>query len=117
MKLAAALILAASAAGADTLNLSGSTVTLQATERPGALAEMVFDNRAVNSQADEHDYSLTLGDFTLPLNFDWNVLGDEDAVTVAPPEGIVCLPTSCILQLQEGTSETLWLFSGVGVGM
>lgn len=119
MKAIIAFFAMTAAAQADSVNLNGSSVTLQASIRPGAIAELVFDNRAVNSVADELDYGLRLDDLAVPFGFDWNVNGSggDDALKVEPPEGITCLPTSCILELPEGDTGTLWLFDAAGVGM
>lgn len=117
MRALLALAMMTAPALADSVTLSGSTVTLQQTARPGAVAEVVFENRAVNSIMDEGEYDLTHGDLSMPFAFNWNESGDSDAITVTPPEGITCLPTSCILRLPEHETGSLFLFDGLGVGM
>lgn len=105
------------------VDLSGSTAMLQPTERPGAIAELTFDNRAVNGPQDIRGYrlqlDLALGVLTVPFNFEWEVPGTngDDAVVAHPPEGVTCLPTSCRLQIREYDIGTMWLFDTSGVGM
>ncbi len=53
--LACAALLACQAA-ADTVDIGGSTITMRQTTRPGALAELVFDNRAMNNETDSGAY-------------------------------------------------------------
>lgn len=108
--------MAALPAQADTIGIAGSSVTLQATDRPGALAEIVMVNDPSNGPADNGTRKLSLGDLSVSVEFQWNMAGDDDAITVTPPDGVSCLPTSCVLLLPEGETETLWLFDATGAG-
>ncbi len=118
--LAAGLVLAASfpAWGQDTHSLNGTTVTIRPSERAGAIAQIDYSNKPVNGPADEISFDLICCDLTVVVVFDWNAdaLG-SDAIAVTPPEGVTCLPVSCILTLPEGEAGTVWLFSLDGVGM
>ena len=108
-----ALILCASPACADTADLGGTTVTLRPSHQPGAVAEIIFDNRSVNGRFHEGEYTLTLDGLTVSFTFDWDTgTSTHDAITVTPPAGVICGP-SCTLTLAEGDTGTLWLFSGM----
>jgi hypothetical protein len=108
---------ALSAEAQESRDLSGSTITLQHTQRPGAEAEVHFDNLMRNGMQDEIGFDLTLNGLSVMVHFDWNVTGDDDAILVTPPEGYTCEPVDCKLTLSEGDKGTLWLFSIEGVGM
>jgi hypothetical protein len=81
------------------------------------VAEVQFDNRPQNGQLDEIDFDLTLNGLSVVVAFDWNVVADDDAIMVTPPEGYTCDPVDCTLTLSEGARGTLWLFSVEAVGM
>jgi len=99
-------------------SLRGTTVTLQASPRHGAAAEIVLDNREVNSGSDEATFTLTLDGLTVGVAFDWDQGADgADAVLVTPPEGYMCYPASCVLSVAERHVGTLWIFSREAVGM
>lgn len=99
------------------LILSGSVVTLQPTTEPGAIAEVIFDNRMVNDADDNGTYALSMDGLALLFRFDWNDNGNDDAITVQPPEGVICKPTTCVLSLPEDTEGTIWLYDAMDVGM
>ena len=112
------LALTAAPAMADTITLSDdTTITLRPSTEPGALAEVHFDNRNVNGPTDSGEYSLTMDGLALLFRFDWNADGNDDAITVQPPEGVTCKPTSCVLSLPEDTEGTIWLYDAMDVGM
>jgi hypothetical protein len=101
----------------DRLNLRGTTITLQPATRPGAVAEVVMRNVEVNGAFDEGQAVLGIAGMRVVVAFDWNRDGGTaDAVTVTPPEGIVCLPLSCLLVVPEGATGVLHLFTA-DVGM
>ena len=108
--------LAAPAAAQDSVDLSGTAVTIHPSERPGAIAEIRMDNRSNNSGRDEITFPMVLGDVAVAARFQWQAAGAADAVHVTPPEGVTCLPTSCVLVVEEYQTGTLFLFSVEGVG-
>ena len=117
MRALIALAMMTAPAFADSVALSGSAVTLQPTTRPGAVAELIFDNRATNSSRDDGEYSLAHDDIALSFSFNWNASGDSDEITITPPDGLTCLPTSCVLRMPEHETGTLFLFDSQAVGM
>lgn len=99
-------------------NAEPTTITLQPSERAGAVAEIVLHNQNVNSGLDEISTDLTLGALTVNVRFDWEAdAGGADAVIATPPEGVVCMPTDCRLVVPEDGDGVLYLFSGEDVGM
>jgi len=116
MKHLIVLIALMSPAHADTVNISGTEVTLQASEHPGAIAEVIMLNRPRNGPRDNSGYVLEEGVLHIPFTFTWNVDGDSDAVTLSPPDGVICVPTSCRMMLHENGSGTILLFEGQWLG-
>lgn len=110
---AALLCLLAGSASADSVDISGSVVTLQDSTRAGALAEIVFDNRDMNTEKDDGDYLLRLGALNVMVQFTFS--SGLDRLTVTPPEGVSCYP-SCVTET-ESRSSVIWLFDATGVGM
>lgn len=96
------------------LILSGSVVTLQPTDEPGAIAEVIFDNRMVNDAHDNGDYSLTMDGLSIGVEFRWNAEGSSDRIAVTPPDGVLCRPSSCVLTLPEDQSGRMVLYEWVG---
>lgn len=104
----------AGVAHADTLDLRGTTVTLQPSD--GALAEVIFDNRSVNLWPDNGDYPLTLGALTVTVTFTWDAVGGADGISLTVPPGVVCAP-ACDLALPEGDVGRITLHDLESVGM
>lgn len=106
----AALILASS------IDISGTTITLRDTTMPGAEAEIAMDNIATNDQGDNGAYLLSLRDLEVWFTFQWESgPAGADAIHVDPPEGMICQPASCVLELLEGSSGVLYLFPWSGM--
>ena len=97
------------------LILSGSVVTLQPTTEPGAIAEVIFDNRNVNDADDNGTYALSMDGLSIAVDFLWNADGSADRITVTPPDGVLCRPSSCALTLPEDQSGRLVLFEFEGM--
>ncbi len=98
------------------LDLSGTIVDLRPTDAPGALAEVVFENIATNDERETGDYLLTLDGLTVGLRFIWNgAMAGADAIEVTPPDGVICKPTSCRLELLEGTRGAVVLYPWEGM--
>lgn len=97
------------------LDISGTTVTLRPTEHPQAQAEIVMRNAMMNDQHDNADHVLTMGDLVVGVSFRWDY-GDygTDAVLVTPPDGMICDPRDCVLEVQEGHTGVLYLMPYLG---
>ena len=95
--------------------LSGTTISLQPSALPDIIAEVRMDNVMMNGAHDEIDAALSIPGLTIGVTFDWES-GDygEDSVIVTPPDGVLCKPASCVLELQEGQAGSLWLYEFVG---
>lgn len=101
---------------AASIDISGTTVILRDTTQPGAVAEVEMRNIATNSDHDDGAYGLTHGDIDLWLTFRWNSgLAGADSIHVEPPDGLICEPSSCVLELLEGNSGTLYLYPWEGM--
>lgn len=98
------------------LTLGGTTITLQDTTEPGAVAEVEMNNLPVNGDTDNGDYPLTLRDLRATIRFHWNSgPAGADSITVEPPEGMTCKPTSCALELLDGYSGKVYLMPWEGM--
>lgn len=103
----AAGALFATTAGADELNLDGTTITLRPSET--ATAEIHMNNFPVDVSGLYGGYSLTLDGLTVWLAFTWDADGGDDRITVSPPPGYTCDPADCTLTIPEGQFGTLYL--------
>lgn len=95
-----------------------STVTIAPTDRPGALAEITFNNVSVNDAGDTGvTGTIDLDGLEVEASFEWETdpLG-SDTITLTPPEGIICVP-SCVMQVPEDSTATVILYSHEAVGM
>jgi hypothetical protein len=98
------------------LDISGSIVTLQPSAEPGAIAEVIFDNRPNNSLMDNGGYEAAMPGLTVGVRFDWEVSQfGSDAVTITPPDGVICDPASCRIEALEGYSGRVVLFDWRGM--
>ena len=95
--------------------LSGTTISLHPSDAPGMVGEVRMDNVMMNGAHDEVDAALSIPGLSIGVTFDWES-GDygEDSVIVTPPDGVLCKPASCVLELQEGQAGSLWLYEWVG---
>jgi hypothetical protein len=94
-----------------------STVTLAPTDRPGALAEVTFNNVSVNDAGDTGTAAtLSIPGVAVEARFTWetDMIG-SDTVTITPPDGILCWPR-CSITITEESQATIWLFSHEAVG-
>jgi len=98
------------------LDISGTTITLRPTERPDAQAEIVMRNNMMNNQHDNSEHVLTMGDLVVYAEFAWDYgpVG-ADALIVTPPDGMVCDPGHCVLEVGEGQTGTLYLLPWEGM--
>ena len=102
---------------AETVNLLGTTITLQDSARPAAVAEIRVYNTPNNGAYHDGTYPMSHNGLSLTAQFIWNFEGRNDAVIVTPPDGYSCDPVDCMLSLPESTGGTIYLFSLEGVGM
>lgn len=100
----------------DAISLSGTVIELRETEMGGAEAEVVMSNRPVNGPSDNGDYTLALGGLTVAMTFTWDAGPEgQDRVSVLPPDGMICQPTSCTIEIQEGQDGILYLIPWEGM--
>lgn len=94
-----------------------STVTIAPTDRPGALAQVTFDNVAINDEGDTGTTgTISLGGLSVDVRFEWNAdFAGSDMVTITPPDGVLCWPR-CTILIAEDSQATIWLFSHEGFG-
>ena len=98
------------------LDISGTTVTLRPTEYPGAQAEIVMRNAFTNGPRDNAEHVLTMGDMVVLGQFAWDYGPyGSDALLVTPPDGMICIPRDCVLEVQEGLSGVLYLMPWEGM--
>jgi len=90
-----------------------TTVTLQPSEAPGAVAEIIFDNRDVNGSRDNGVYPLSIPGVSVEVVFHWTV--GADSIEVITEDGFYAVPP--VLETDEGSIGTVLIFSGVWEGM
>jgi hypothetical protein len=78
----------AGAVSADTLDLSGTTVTIR--PHATALAEVVYLNAPRNGSWHNGEYPLTLDGLTVIVAFTWDASGEADSIALRVPAGVVC---------------------------
>jgi hypothetical protein len=95
----------------------GTTVSISPSDLPGEWARVVMENRHVNQGSDTGDYSLTFDGVVIPLEFVWDqdpILG-SDAITLTPPDGIICVPADCSVTVPEGMTGEIVLLDWRGM--
>lgn len=98
------------------LDISGTTVTMGPTERPDAQAEIVMRNAMMNDQHDNSEHVLMMGDLIVAAEFAWDYGAyGSDALIVTPPDGMICDPGHCVLEVQEGQTGVLYLLPWEGM--
>ena len=100
---------------ARSLDISGSTVTLEPSADPAAFADVVFVNDLSNGPADTRAYTLSQAGVLIEVSFVWdaNFIG-MDQITITPPVGMTCKPTDCTATVVEGTTGRVTLFDFIG---
>lgn len=84
----------------------GSHISIQATNYPGARAEVVFHNLNVHSVLAE-EFTLTLGDITVGVLFERDITySADDRFTVTPPAGFIAVPPALVVP-ENGTGIIL----------
>lgn len=95
--------------------LSGTEIILQPSQEPGAIAEVIMDNKPMNGASDDGRYPLEIDGLAVWLVFTWDAgEGGQDRIQVDPPRGVLCVPVDCILTLQEGSRGKVLLYTWVG---
>jgi hypothetical protein len=90
-----------------------TSLTLTDTTKPGAVAELQYDNRSVNYMCDNGTFELTHNGLTIQVMFTWT--SGADLIEVTVPEGYIAYPDS--LSLGEGEAGLLYIYSDKSVGM
>jgi hypothetical protein len=112
-------LVAAPAVAQDSVSIGRSgytnptTVTLQDSAHPQAVAEIVFHNAPVNGPSNNGDYHLSHGGLEVTVRFEWDMDGDADGIEVFAPPGFIAVPP--ILAVHEGMTGTVLIFSDEGV--
>ena len=113
------LILGAGIAGwaqAESISISGTTVSIAPSDDPGIAAIVTMENVSLNSAADNGTYDLAMHGMSVQIEFVWEVgIFGEDQITVIPPDGFVCLPASCRTTAMEGFSTEILLIEWQGM--
>lgn len=95
--IATAIFLVALPAQADNQRVWGflpsyqSTITLRPTDAPGAVAEIVFDNKTVHSDEDV-SFTLNLDGLAVVVEASLGRGMTPDRVAVIPPDGYIAIP-------------------------
>jgi len=90
-----------------------TTVTLQPTDKAGAVAEVIFDNRDVNGTSDNRAYPLSIDGLSVEIVFTYTA--GADSIEIVPEDGFYAVPP--VLDIQEGTVGAALIFSGDWEGM
>jgi hypothetical protein len=112
-------LVAAPAVAQDSVSIGRSgytnptTVTLQDSAHPQAVAEIVFHNAPVNGPSNNGDYHLSHNGIEVTVTFTWNMMGDDDGIEIAVPDGFIAVPP--VLAVPEGSTGTVLIFSNEGV--
>lgn len=94
--------------------IAGSMVSLTPSDQPGIIAETHFRNHPTNAPENNGHYTLTLDGLTVDLTFTWNVAGDADRIVVTPPDGVLCDPSDCTMEVPENGFGFVLLYEWVG---
>lgn len=90
-------------------DLGATSVRLQPTDAPDAVAEVVFVNAQINKDADEGVSTLVMGDLIVEVTFGFNVApGGADSITVVPPPGYYADPPTLVVT--ENDSGTVLIY-------
>lgn len=113
--LLASLALALPASAQDTHTWGSqfypSTITLEPTDAPGAVAQVTFDNRTVHAD-EEVTFDLTMGDLTVTVVALVGRGLTPDRMTVTPPPGYIAVPPD--LDVEEGAVGAIIVYPYLG---
>lgn len=88
-----------------------SSIAIQPTDAPGAVAEIVFDNRTVHSDTLER-FDLTLNGLTVTVEALVGRGLTPDRMTVIPPDGYYAEPPE--MDVEEDGVETIIVYPHLG---
>lgn len=98
------------------LDLSGTLILLQPPADPAALAEVYFENAAVNDERHNGTYTISGEGLTVDIEFMWNAAhGGMDRIRVIPPTGVECVPMDCTSTVLEGFKGVVVLYDWRGM--
>lgn len=109
--------LATTATAEDQQLIRLSSVMLKPSEKPGAVAEVVFDNTSTNLPNDDTTFPLDLGAVSISVEFIFNEGGFGSDTIIVNPGELICVPSDCRLNTPEGFVQTIYLYDLEGVGM
>lgn len=81
-------------------------VQLQPTKEPGAVAQVVFFNDLIHTR--DETFSLVMDGLKVDVIFEFNVDGEQERITVIPPEGYIALPET--IDVPDGQAGILYIF-------
>jgi hypothetical protein len=90
-----------------------TSVILQETDKAGAVAEVIFDNRDVNGVSDNRAYPLSIDGLSVEIVFTYTA--GADSIEIIPEDGFYAVPP--VLDMPEGTVGIALIFSGEWEGM
>lgn len=115
MRLAAALALVASPAiGQVVWDDGAASLDIVPSDKPGAVADVVYRNAMVSAQ-DVEVYTLTLDGLSVSVTMQHGRGEKPDTAVVNVPEGYVAYPES--ITVDEGATGVVVIYSIEGVGM
>jgi len=114
------VVMAAQPAMADATRQIGVTapgtyVTLRPSEDINAVADVVFQNEAVNFEKDNQTFTLRDNGVEVSVTYTYGLGMTPDRIDVEPPEGLVCAP-ACSIDVREGGEDVIRLYRREGVG-
>ncbi len=86
-----------------------SYVVIQETNSPGAVAEVIFQNKSIHPNSKEMQ-TIALGDIKVQVIIETNTRGADDTITVIPPEGYYAYPSEEVVP--EDTTITILIMEG-----
>lgn len=105
-------IFSSQAQAQETRRVQYSDVTIQGTQKVGAIAEVVFHNSTADS-VEVASFALTLDGLSISVRAVVG-LSDPDTIEITPPEGVIAVPDT--LTIADGTQGTVHLYPLNAVG-
>ncbi len=102
-------------ASADTISISGTMVSLEPTDEPGAVAVVTMSNIQMNGSHDNGLYPIAGAGIVAEVRFtwEWDALTGADRIEVIAP-GYVCRPASCTATVPEGQEGRVFILEWIG---
>ncbi len=92
-----------------------SIIVLQPTDAPGAVAEVIFDNRPIHARDENLSMDLTANGLTVTVTAYVGRGMTPDRIEVFPPPGFFALPAS--IDVAESDVGRVLIYAGEGLGM